>query len=483
MTLRVRLVAAVAYVLLLAIVAFGLPLALSLRTRINDEVRTQAHAQADLVAAAATDFLPDRAQLSLLARTASTTLHGRVLIVNAGGQVLVDSAGPAEVGSNYASRPELARALAGSPDQVQRYSRTLGEEILATAVPIIHNGTTAGAVRVTQSVGAVGRAVARVELELVVIGIIVLLIGLLVGSLLSGQIGRPLRRLEQVARRVAQGDLSARANIEGSVEQRSLAGSFNEMAERISRLLRAQRDFVADASHQLRTPLTGLRLRLEEARALTAADSPAGHELQQAVTEVERLAETVGELLLLSRAGERSVAGTTLELNGVAEAAVARWRVEARARGITLTAGREGAPGEVHVAREDIDRALDALIENALHYSPHGSAVSVVSGPGRIEVRDRGPGISADERELVFKRFGRGSAGRAGPPGHGLGLPIARELARAWGGEVTLGARAGGGTCATVDLRGAAPQLTGAGTATGGGAAGGGAAGGHFAGA
>jgi two-component system, OmpR family, sensor kinase len=446
-------------VLLLATVAFGVPLALSLSTRIHDEVQTQAHDQAALVAATAGDLLGSarRVQLAALAEAAARSLHGRVLIVNAGGRVLVDSAGPAEVGSSYGSRPELRRALAGTPNQIERYSRTLHREILATAVPVVHDGQIAGAVRVTQSIDSVKGAVFRVEIELIVIGLVVLLIGLLGGSVLASQISRPLRRLEQVARRVAQGELSARAVPEGSREQRSLAHSFNEMADRIIRLLDAQKDFVADASHQLRTPLTGLRLRLEEARASVDDDHASAHELDRAMTEVDRLSETVSELLLLSRAGERSLAGTNVDLGEVVAAALQRWTAEAAERKMALKVEAEHVAGSVWIAREDMDRALDALIENALHYSAAGTAVTLTAGPARIEVLDRGRGITGDERELVFDRFRRGSAGRAGPPGHGLGLPIARELARAWGGDLLLEPRPGGGTRAVLDLTGVDP--------------------------
>ncbi|HUZ84881.1 MAG TPA: HAMP domain-containing sensor histidine kinase, partial [Gaiellales bacterium] len=166
------------------------------------------------------------------------------------------------------------------------------------------------------------------------------------------------------------------------------------------------------------------------------------------------LSETVSELLLLSRAGERSLAGTSVDLGDVVAVAAQRWTAEAAERKIALKVEVEGVPGSVWIAREDIDRALDALIENALHYSPAGTAVTLVTGPARIEVRDRGRGITSDEREFVFDRFRRGSAGRAGPSGHGLGLPIARELARAWGGDVLLEPRPGGGTCAVLDLSG-----------------------------
>lgn len=453
MSLRARLLGAMAYVLLLAIVAFGVPLALSLSARVNAEVRTQAQAQADLVAATAGDLLaPARHRaLGTLARTAASSLGGRVLIVNASGHVLVDSAGPTEVGTSYLSRPEIKGALAGRQVQVQRASKTLGKEILATGVPIIHDGRTAGAVRVTQSVSAVHRAVLRVELAIALIGLIVLALGLLAASLLAGHIGRPLRRLEAVARRVAQGDVRARADVEGSLEQRSLSTSFNEMTDRIARLLNAEQDFVADASHKLRTPLTGLRLRLEEARTL-AVGPDATAELTAAIGEVDRLSHTVDELLLLSRAGERPLAGAPVKLGDVVIDALGRWRPQAAERGIALVHRSDGDPGTVWAARADLERALDALLENALRYSSSGSTVTIVGAPGRIEVRDRGPGVSTDERELVFERFRRGSAGMAGPPGHGLGLPIARELVREWGGEVTIEGREGGGTAAILVL-------------------------------
>ena len=438
--------------LLLAIVALGVPLAINLRARVKAEVRTQAQAQADLVAATAADMLgrSGRTELATLARTAAASVRGRILITNRIGGVLADSAGSALVGSSYASRPEIQAALVGRQVQVQRSSKTLGQEILATAVPIIRNGRPVGAVRVTQSVVAVNSAVQRAVLGLALLGLVVLALGLLAGAVIADQVGRPIRRLEQVARRVGTGDLLARAKLEGSREQRSLAGSFNHMTDRIAELLREQRDFVADASHQLRTPLTGLRLRLEEAKALDAG--PAAGDIDAAIAEVDRLSHTVDELLVLSVAGEHQLARHAVDLDDVAMSAVERWQAHAVASGITLEHRCERGSGSAWVADPDLERALDALVENALRYSPPRSMVTIVSGPGRIEVRDRGPGISEEERELVFERFRRGEAGRAGPPGSGLGLAIARELARAWGGDVTISSWAGGGAIVTLTL-------------------------------
>jgi signal transduction histidine kinase len=453
MTLRIRLQGALAYVLLLAIVALGVPLAINLSARVRAEVRTQAQAQADLIAATAADLLGPgrRRELTTLARTAGVSLRGRILVVNSHGGVLVDTARPAQVGASYESRPEIEAALAGRQVQVQRASRTLGQEILATAVPIIHNGRPVGAVRVTQSIAAVNSAVRRAEVGLILIGAIVLALGLVAGAIIAGQIGRPIRRLDEVARRVAGGELGARAEIEGSREQRSLAASFNEMTKRIARLVTVQREFVADASHQLRTPLAGLRLRLEEARA-HGVSPRASRELDAALAEIDRLAHTVEDLLALSGSGERQVKGNRIDLEALAQSALHRWQATANSRGIELAHRRAEVPTTAWAAWPDVERTLDCLLENAVKYSPPGSQVELVSGHGRIEVRDRGPGLARDEHGVVFERFRRGRAGRSGPPGSGLGLAIARELARNWSGEVTIEDREGGGSVATLTL-------------------------------
>jgi signal transduction histidine kinase len=386
-----------------------------------------------------------------MAQTAARSVRGRILIVNGNGTVLVDSAGPAQVGVSYNSRPEIKAALDGRPVQVQRESRTLGQEIVATAVPIIRHGRPVGAVRVTQSVAAVNSAVNKALLGLAILVLIVLTLGLVASTVIAAQVVRPIRRLEQIARRVAGGDLEARAKLEGSSEQRSLAASFNEMTDRIVRLLRAQREFVADASHQLRTPLTAMRLRLEAAKV---DEEDHGPEIDAAITEVDRLSRTVDELLVLSGAGERQFVAEAVDLSDVALAALVRWRGQAGKAGIALELHDMSPTANTWLPRQDLETALDALIDNALRYSPGESTITIVTGPDRIEVQDEGPGIPEAERELVFERFHRGEAGRREPAGSGLGLPIARELARAWGGDVGIAPRPGGGTIAWLSVPG-----------------------------
>jgi signal transduction histidine kinase len=439
-------------VLLLALIALGVPLAVSLRDRVDSEVRGQARSQGDVVAATSAELLSpaDRAGLVRLVDVSARTVRGRVIVVDRRGRVIADSAGGPTTGGDYGNRPEVRAALRGRSEQIQRQSNTLGEEILATAVPIVHGSRTAGAVRITQSVAAVHRVVRTAILDLAVLGGVVLLLGLIAGALVAQRVAQPIRRLDAAARQVAAGDLDARVEIEGSTEQRSLGGTFNEMTTRVKRLLRGQQDFVADASHQLRTPLTGLRLRLEGLRDRHHGDPATARELDAGMREVDRLSRMVDELLVLSRAGERELPGEPLDLEATARRAVERWREAAGERDIDLSLRVEEPAGRTSCATADLDRVMDVLLENAVRYSPPGSTVEVRSSAGRIEVFDEGPGLAPDEP--VFDRFYRGSAGRQGPVGTGLGLPIARELAREWGGEVQLENREGRGARAVVSM-------------------------------
>ena len=278
----------------------------------------------------------------------------------------------------------------------------------------------------------------------------VLALGIVAGALIARRIARPIGRLATAADDVAAGDLDARAPVEGTSEQRSLAQSFNEMTGRVGRMLDSQREFVADASHELRTPLTGLRLQLEEIEHLARSDEERAA-AAVALHEVDRLAAIVAELLVLSRAGEHELPAERIDLGDAADRAAGRWQRAADAKRIRLLR-RSGAGSTVSAAAADLDRALDSLIENAIVYSPTGSEVEIVDGSGAIAVRDRGPGLAPGEEEAVLDRFFRGHAGRQGPEGTGLGLPIAAELAGQWGGAVAMANRPGGGAEARLTL-------------------------------
>ena len=187
MSLRLRLLAAFAYVLVLVLVALAIPLALNVSRRVDAEVKAHSSGEAYLVAATATGSLDDLPALQKLAVESGRTLAGRVIVVDADGSVLADSAGAGSTAENYASRPEIRTALDdGQAAQGTRRSDTLDQEILYTAVPIVVDGRRVGAVRVTQSVEAIQDKVGRDILALAAIAAAALVLGLALAWLLGG---------------------------------------------------------------------------------------------------------------------------------------------------------------------------------------------------------------------------------------------------------------------------------------------------------
>jgi two-component system, OmpR family, sensor kinase len=408
LSLRARLLIALGYLVALIIVAFGVPLAVNLSGRVGDEVRTQASNQADVLAAGAGELVRSRSRVRLqsLSLTVGEAARARVVIVGRTGTVLADSADPASIGTDYSRRPEIAAALDGRRSQAERHSDTLDADILATAAPVFESGRVVGAVRLTQSITAVNDATRRTLAGIAAVGLVVVLAALAVAFLLARGITRPIERLGAAADRIASGDLDARADEQGSREQRSLAHSFNVMTERLARLLRAQTEFVADASHQLRTPLTGVRLRMEEAQATTDSPEARAH-LDAGLQELDRMSHTIDDLLVLSRTGERELPGEAVDLADAVADARRRWDGAAGAAGIGLSTAADAA-GHAWVARADLDRALDVLVENALAYTPAGGHVVLRAVGSRVEVLDDGPGLAPGEgepeREIVVVR-------------------------------------------------------------------------------
>ena len=347
MSLRLKLMAAFAYVLVLVLIALEIPLVLSLSSRVDSEVRSQATAQAQVVAAAASARIGARAQLQRVVEQAGRDLGARVIVVGPRGGLLADSAGTGLRSESYADRPEIASALAGTSRQGTRHSDTVGEELLFTAVPILDQGRTVGAVRVTQSNGAVSERVRRNVLVVVGVGLAALALGLALAWVLAGSLARPLRGLANTARRVEDGELDARADVIGAREQQEVAIAFNEMTDRLGQVLEAQREFVGNASHQLRTPLTGLRLRLEAAGL--KSDDPAVRKELGARRGRGRAVDAAAQLLAHACPGRRPADTEVARLAperlrvGVRALAPARRVERASARHSRATATRSSA--------------------------------------------------------------------------------------------------------------------------------------------
>lgn len=385
-------------------------------------------------------------------RTFPHTEDGRVIVISPEGTLLADSLGTGSLGTQYATalRPELRRVLRTQTTTAERrHSDTLGQDILVAAAPILDENAFFGAIRLTRGIGSIQSSVRRVVVGLVVVGLGALLAGLLLAFVLAGSFSRPLTRLARVARGLGEGDLSVRAGpTSGASEIAELSRSFDDMAARLEATVKAQREFVANASHQLRTPLTGMKLRLESAIEATR-DPDLRRQLEAADREVDRLAEIVERLLVMAKRVEEG-GPAEVDLQDAAVRAVDRWRDRASGRAATLTA--TGSDGRALAERSEVDQIFDNLIDNAIAYAPGEIEIETGTENGRafIAVRDRGPGIASEDRAHVTERFYRGKGAAAG--GSGLGLAIVRELAERWGGEVSIESPETGGTRVRVGL-------------------------------
>jgi signal transduction histidine kinase len=448
---RTRLVLAAAYLVAAVVLALEIPLALSIERRADSDFQSDVLGRAALLAARISDDVAavdqdgpraDPAALSQAIEDAAGAADERIVVTNENGRVLVDSGGEAAPGSRFATveRPEFGVALTeGRVDSRRRFSDTAGEELLLVTVPVVDGGQVVGAVRVSASRESVVDRVHESWLRLAAIGLAVVAGAFVLAWILATTVSRPLSRLRNTASDLGQGDLEARAPTDGPAELAALGVSFNRMADALGSSMQAQRDFVANASHQLRTPLTGIKLRLE---AIRAEGGAAGENAEKAEEELDRLEALVDDLLALAGAATPPPAGAAVDLSTVVEDAVERWRAPAGEAEKTVGAGRV-EQALVFADAGDLAHAVDNLIENALRYTPAGARVTVESqaenGRATLVVADDGPGIPAEDRARVFERFYRGSNGRRLGPGTGLGLAIVAELVERWGGEVALG--------------------------------------------
>ncbi|WP_406354074.1 sensor histidine kinase [Streptomyces sp. NBC_00658] len=337
-----------------------------------------------------------------------------------------------------------------------------GDGALKVTVPAVaDSGRMVGAVQVTYPTSDLTSRLWRIWGFRAVLAVGVLAVAAGLGALVARRLTRPLRQLNEMASRFGDGDLTARSPVTGPPETQQLARTLNSGAERLDILIDSQRIFVADASHQLRTPLTALRLSLDNI-ADGADDFFVREDVEQATAEVVRMSRLVNGLLVLARAEAKVSAAEALPLRELVEERLSVWRPAAEERGVTIALeGEFGGRPAVLASPGHLDQVLDNVLSNALEVSPDGTTitvrVSVDADSVELSVLDQGPGMSDAEKSRAFDRFWRGQ-GLTGRSGSGLGLAIVKQLVTDDGGTVALRDAPGGGLCVAVSLRPAAAR-------------------------
>jgi signal transduction histidine kinase len=385
--------------------------------------------------------------------------HDGLLILTCNDSPLARQGMPKGDWNDVAARAR-AQSRAAGRGQVQPVTGTVGSRFVV-ALSVYHSGSAGqlvGTVILARPTAPLDRAIVALWVILGTIAAAAMIGAALLAFGLARWVSSPLKQLDGAARRLADGDLAIRATVaSGPPELRRLGTTFNTMAGRLETLVHGSRAVIADVSHQLRTPLAALRLRLD----LLASDTDPGtaHELAGALDELARLSRLVDGLLAVARAENAVPVPVAVDVAEVAAERVAAWHPVADDRGIVLVATAGERPlawlGEGH-----LEQVLDNLIANALDALSPGQQVMVITtstaaGP-RLLVRDTGPGMSAEDRERAFLRFTSSN-----PNGTGLGLAIVHRLVTSNGGTAALAQTQGGGLTVTLDFPAAAKPAQG----------------------
>jgi signal transduction histidine kinase len=284
------------------------------------------------------------------------------------------------------------------------------------------------------------------------------LIAILLGLAFAARVTGPLASLNAAARRISAGKLGAPVAVRGNDEISELSVSFNAMTADLQRLEEAKKRMIADAAHELRTPVTLIQGTVEAMiDGVYPLDTATLESMHEETIRLSRLIDSLRELETIE-SGELELDLREVDPLELARKAVTLFAAQASAMGIELSmeAGETAAPRLV-ADRHRLGEAIYNLLSNAIKYSPEGSQVRVgvraVAGHCRIAVDDSGPGIPAEERARIFERFYRLDRSRAQDSGgRGLGLAIASEIAKAHGGRIEVGDSALGGACFAVLL-------------------------------
>jgi signal transduction histidine kinase len=399
----------------LAIVLFGLPLAVGVVAYLLGDERAELERGADVAAiTVAADIATDRVPATLAG--IDTTED------DAGTLALYDSTGARVAGSGPAVADAPVRAAVGD----RPVSGDAAGE-LVVAVPVHVAGHPPFVVRAGTPRSEVYRHAALVWAAMLGLAVVALAAVWLLARRSAARLAGPLERLAVTARELGEGDFSVRGPRSGVEEIDAVGGALNSTAERLGTLLDRERAFSADASHQLRTPLAGLRLALESAIESPGRDPRAA--IVAGLAATDRLQDTVDDLLALARDTPR--AAGPLDVDAVLDEVGVQWR--ARRLGRTLTTSRDPHLPVTMASGAAVRQVLTVLLDNAATHGRGRVSVAVRDAGGAlaVDVTDEGPGIEVAEAELFARRSARAA-------GHGIGLALARSLAEAEGGRLRL---------------------------------------------
>lgn len=384
----------------------------------------------------------------------------RGVVTNTSYTVMYDTNRESQLVGRIFMRDVLSRALNGEQAE-STFDYDNDMRILSVAVPVTVDGNIVGGVYLATSVNEIDTTIASTRFRLTVFSaLIVLIIGML--SLgMSYVILSPLQKFRSVAREISKGDFSKRIEIKGRGEVAQMSETLNYMCDELELLEEKRRKFVSDASHELKTPMAGIKLICD---SLVSAENPDPAMVKEFLSdmsdEVDRLTRIVERLLVLTKldTGEGSLKLEETDVKGLIDHVVRKLTPIATAKDMVISTNyRETEFVPMVMDYDKMYEAIYNIVDNAIKYSPEGGFVQInMFSDGNyltIKIEDNGPGIPESERERIFERFYRLDDSRARDTGGtGLGLAITKEAVLMHGGTIEVSNVSDIGSMFTISL-------------------------------
>ena len=442
MTLRRRLTVAAAAAVAVAVTLASVVAYFAVRQTLRDQVDDNLRAQAGLIAGAprldvTTDRVPRLVRV-LPARRGDSARY--VQFVDPAGSPLPQTAGDVELPVTSA----VKQVAAGRAGPALADLKVDGVHLRVLTAPLPEGG----AVQLGRSEASIDSVLGHLRLILALLCVGGVALAVALGRLVSRNVVAPIVRVTEAARHIEETeDLGRRIDVSSADEVGELAARFNAMLDTLERSIGAQRQLVADASHELRTPVTSLRTNIEVLADDSLPAEERGRLLADVDQQVEELGALVADLIELARGDQPRRETEDVRLDALVREAIAR--AARHAPDVEFIADLR--PAVVEGTPDRLARAVNNLLDNAARHNRPGAPVEVSAGPEGVRVRDHGAGVDENDLPHLFDRFYRGAAAR-GLPGTGLGLAIVRQVAEQHGGSVRAANAPGGGAELTLTL-------------------------------
>lgn len=383
-------------------------------------------------------------------------IPGRILISNQEGYILLDSFRVDDFEGQQLKNKEILGALTGIPTTGTHYLADEGW-VIYVAVPILRGDNIIGSVLISTAINDTYTSIQTITEQVLYFSLVILVLVALTSLILAAKISKPIVKLTKATERMAQGELDQQVQVKGKDEIARLSDSFNTMAIKLNQLDETRRAFVADASHELRSPLAAMKALAE---SLLHNDNTTKEQYREFIqdinTEIDRLTKLVNDLLLLARLdkGKEALNKELTDLDQLLEDLIRKMTPLADKRKITLTYNTDG-PILTNIDPDQIYRAVWNLLDNSIKYTPKGGKTSLTlkKQPDNITISVADNGVGIKEKERIFERFSRADKARSRQTGgFGLGLSIVDRITKLHDGTITIESKENQGTTIQLEI-------------------------------